>query len=205
MSFANPLLPFGAPGLYGAVEAAPAFANPFSAPFGAASFFQEPSPESRDALRGHHVPLHQTGLTPVKSCLKRPRHPTRALAGVDDRRVSLEVDPYFGVVTGRCAVTGTVVFPHGRRDKSEWHRRRSTKERPDWTSDLDEPMTGVSDDQDLAAAESLAEEDELDRRLFEAAQNWGRNKAECPVSRKHDRWFHPAVLESKAQRHVWNS
>jgi len=158
------------------------------------------------------VAPHRRGLAPSKSCLKKsPRH-TQSTAGTTAGRrgASFSTD-LRGTVTSRCMITDRPVEARQRSTK-EWRYalrsalkrkprgEKAPKECPDWTSPLDEPMTGISSDLDLAAAQYRAEEEELDARLQFAAFNWQRNKADCPIPTKKHRSLHPAVLESKAQR-----
>ncbi|KAK0657976.1 hypothetical protein B0T16DRAFT_319909 [Cercophora newfieldiana] len=178
-----------------------------------------PEEDRPDAVYGiitaPRVAPHRSGRQPAKSCLKTASRP-RSGAGTAKSHGEVGAlrwdtqNPY--TVTGRCIITGRHVIPRWRAPK-EFRRERNMviramspedrlalKAVPNWTSDCDAPMTGMSEEQDLAAAQHQAEEDELDRRIAEARVNWQRNKADCPIPNKTARSRHPAVVESKRWR-----
>ncbi|SPQ24616.1 0d7afd07-3174-4cfd-a50b-d1858e99309c [Thermothielavioides terrestris] len=111
---------------------------------------------------------------PLRGCLKTPG---KRRAGW----LFTRFDP-----NARCVITGDVVPAH-LRDRAEWaaailsriERRRAMQALGDrdrqeppveWEpSSCDEPMTGVSEEDDALAMRSRAEEAELDRRLELAA------------------------------------
>ncbi|KAL2024969.1 hypothetical protein VTK56DRAFT_3668 [Thermocarpiscus australiensis] len=62
-------------------------------------------------------------------------------------------------------------------------------------SPCDEPMTGVTAEEDQAAAKHRAEEEELDRRIAIAAEHARLNKIRCPITSKFERRRHPALVE----------
>ncbi|KAK5653977.1 hypothetical protein OQA88_7653 [Cercophora sp. LCS_1] len=160
---------------------------------------------------------HRTGLLPAKSCLKKGRAQEKSIAA---RRRKKENNARIALVKGpgdhalaRCIQTGHPV-PSSRRLRQQWEaetrqarkaRARLTRyqyTRPDWTSDLDEPMTGVSLSEDFAAAQHRSEEDELDRRHQLALLNSRLNKADCPINNPNGKpWRsnHPEVVRSRAE------
>ncbi|KAK4444153.1 hypothetical protein QBC34DRAFT_430179 [Podospora aff. communis PSN243] len=208
MAYPNPLrLDYiGAPTSAG-VTAAPAPSNPFG-------------PENPDVVLGiittPRPSPHRSGK-PRKSCLKKAES-TFEVKKKPALRNTARFTSDWSTVVGRCAITGRMVFPN-RRDREEWtkwHRHqvkalramglldRPSKAIPDWTSDCDVPMSGVSHELDFAAARSQAEEEDLDRRIREAYFIGQLNESKSsPIKRKQDRCLHPAVIESKRQR-AWN-
>ncbi|AEO68138.1 uncharacterized protein THITE_2089633 [Thermothielavioides terrestris NRRL 8126] len=120
------------------------------------------------------VPPHRIDLQPLRGCLKTPG---KRRAGWFFTRFAPDA---------RCVITGNVVPAH-LRDRAEWaaailsriERRRAMQALGDrdrqeppveWEpSSCDEPMTGVSEEDDALAMRSRAEEAELDRRLELAA------------------------------------
>lgn len=164
----------------------------------------ETTPGSGDLLTGEiqcpRVPPHRY-LRPTKSCLKRSSDQTMY------RRVSFAYP--------RCIITGVplplenrvrrqqvvlaVPRQKGKRQSSAAKRAAFLKAAPDWTSACDEPMTGMSDEEDAIAFRYREEEAELDRRHEIAARFTQFNKADSPITHKRYRSHHPAVIKSRAR------
>ncbi|KAK0719240.1 hypothetical protein B0H67DRAFT_446086, partial [Lasiosphaeris hirsuta] len=118
------------------------------------------------------VPPHRSGLRPAKSCLKRgkkivkkPRGPSQVQTHFRTPNEELKL---------RCIITGHVYTPHAR-DRREFVRAQneaareekrsgefSPQPQPEWSSDCDVPMSGISEELDWEAARYRAEEEELD-------------------------------------------
>lgn len=145
-------------------------------------------------------------LVPTKSCLRPSCHPAQSPDRAMRRGVSF--------AHPRCIISG-VPLPSLHRPRRRCldvedpqqgqcpppraKRSRFFRHDADWTSDCDEPMTGVSDEEDAVALSHREEEAELDRQHDLADRFALFNKGDCPIKSKRGRSRHPAVIESRAR------
>ncbi|KAK3342006.1 hypothetical protein B0T25DRAFT_523200 [Lasiosphaeria hispida] len=134
------------------------------------------------------VPPHRSDLKPAKSCLKRGKKNTKKPRGQNQVRTHFRT-PHEEVEL-RCIITGHVYKPHAREPKESLREHRAAvramkrrgeileEAEPDWSSDCDVPMSGISDELDWEAAQYRAEEDELDEWQQLALRNQALNKRE---------------------------